>query len=94
MNKESKDQGAILMLLERFNTQRLPRTLEMKKRVDRGEPLIDLDHAFLEEVLGDAQNIQPLIGKHPEYQEIYLKAITLCKEIIDKDMANQKKSLK
>lgn len=94
MKNDSNDKGVILSLLDRFNKQRLPRALEMKKRVDSGELLNESDHSFIEEVLTDAQQIQPLVEKNPEFQEIYVKAITLWKEITDKDLVNQKKSLK
>jgi len=94
MKNESKDKGTIVTLLERFTKQRLPRAQEMKKRVDRGELLNDQDHSFMEEVLTEAQKIQSLVERNPEYQEIYVKAVILWKEIIDKDLENQKKSLK
>jgi len=93
MSNDTKDQGVILAILDRFNKHRLPRAQEMKKRADRGELLNDEDHSFIAEVLRDAKDIQPLLIKHPEYQSLYLKAFSLWKEIIDKDMENQKKSL-
>ena len=94
MQKDAKDKGAIMMLLDRFNKQRLPRALEMKKRVDRGELLNEHDHSFIAEVLTDAQQMQSLVERNPEFREIYAKAFGLWKEIIDKDLENQKKSMK
>ena len=48
MINESKDEGVIAVLLERLSSQRLPRALALKKRVDRGEVLTEPDIAFLE----------------------------------------------
>ena len=93
MKKTSKDKGVIFALLERFNKQRLPRALEMKKRVDSGELLNEQDHVFLKEVISDASKIKQLVDRNPEYQELYGKAYNLWQGIIDKDLENQKKSL-
>ena len=92
MKKDSKDKGIIFMVLERFNKQRLPRALDLKKRVDSGELLSEFDHQFLKEVFADANRIKPLVDRNPEYKELYEKAYNLWKGIIDKDLENQKKS--
>ena len=91
MKKDSKDKGIIFMLLERFNKQRLPRALDLKKRVDSGELLGEFDHQFLKEVFADASKIKQLVDRNPEYREIYEKGYNLWKGIIDKDLENQKK---
>ena len=57
MTESSKDTGVKLALIERFKTQRLPRALALKEKVDRGELLSDQDLAFLERVFADAQQV-------------------------------------
>ena len=47
MDQNDKDKGTIMVLLERFNKQRLPRALAMKKKVDSGELLDDYDHKYI-----------------------------------------------
>ena len=47
MSTKDKDKGVILVLLERFNKQRLPRALSLKKKVDSGELLDDYDHKYM-----------------------------------------------
>ena len=90
MNKITKDEGVIEALIERFENQRLPRTLEIKKHVDAGKPLSDMDLSFLEEVNRDAITIKPLVERHPEWQALYAKAVHLHEEIVQKALENEK----
>jgi hypothetical protein len=78
--------------VERFNTQRLPRALEIKKRIDAGGTLGDHDMHFLEGVFRDVETIKPLVGRNPEYQQLVASSIRLYKEILDKAMENEKKA--
>ena len=50
----------------RFETQRLPRALDLQKKAERGERLNDLDIAFLEEMFGDTARVKPMLDQHPE----------------------------
>ena len=92
MKDPKQDAGLAQTLLERMSTQRLPRALELKERVDAGAALSSLDLQFLDEVFADAQSIQPLVERHPEYQQLVSRAIHLYKEILDKAMENEKKA--
>ncbi len=92
MDTKDKDKGVIFVLLERFNKQRLPRALALKKKVDSGELLNDYDHNLIEEVLKDASQISSLIERNPEYKDLAARAINLWNEIIEKDIENQKKA--
>ena len=90
MSDASHDAGVLYTLVDRFNSQRLPRALDLKEKVDAGETLSDLDLQFLEEVFTDANKMRPLAERHPEYHELIARAIHLYKEILDKAMENQK----
>ena len=92
MTDTSDDAGVIQVLLERLNSQRLPRALELKDKVNAGEALDDYDLRFLEEVFHDAHTIQPQVDKHPEYQQLVARLIHLYKEIMDKAMQNEGKA--
>jgi len=89
MTESSKDTGVTQALIERFETQRLPRALALKAQVDRGELLSDIDLAFLKQVFDDAQSIKPLVERQPEWQSLMARAIALYKEITDKALANE-----
>jgi len=90
MTEKSEDEGIITVLVERFEGERLPRALDLKKKVDRGETLNDNDIAFLEEVFEDASKLGPLLERHSEYHKLVSQAVDLYKEITDKALANEK----
>lgn len=92
MAEQSDDTGVIVALMQRFNEQRLPEALAIKKRVDAGECLNDHDVAFLEKVFSDANDMGPLLEKHPDLQPVVSRAVSLYKEITDKALANEKQS--
>jgi hypothetical protein len=89
MPQSSLDQGVIQVLLDRFNQQRLPRAMEMKEKVDRGEKLEEFDVTYLAGVLEDIQQIRPLLERHPEYEALVVKGLALYKEIVDKATQNE-----
>lgn len=92
MKKSSEDTGVILALVERFTEQRLPKATELKKRVDRGELLSERDIAFLDTVFKDANQIMPLVDRHPEWQPLAARAMSLYREITEKALENEKQS--
>jgi hypothetical protein len=90
MTESSKDTGVILALVERFTKQRLPRAIALKEKVEKGECLSKRDIAFLDEVFKDANRNMPLIDKHPEWQTLAVRAISLYKEITTRALENEK----
>ncbi len=90
MKDPQQDAGMLAVLIERFETQRLPRALDLKEKVDKGGRLDDFDLAFLEDVFSDSQEIQPLIERHPEHQKIAAKMMGLYREITEKALANER----
>ena len=92
MKDSADDLGVIYALIERFEKQRLPRLLEIKKRVDKGEVFTELDIQFIAEVTHDAQRSKPLIDRHPEWHEFCAEVIHLYEEVVEKALENEKKS--
>ncbi len=90
MSKPTKDTGMIVTLLDRFETQRLPRALALKEKVDGGATLDDYDLGFLEEVLSEATQLTGLIERNPEYSDLVGKAMSLYKSIVAKAAENDK----
>lgn len=92
MSDDKDDDGLIFVLMERFEKIRLPRALSLKEKVDGGAVLDDYDIAFLEEVFSDSNKIKPLLDRHPEYQELATRVLTLYGEITEKALENEKSS--
>lgn len=88
-NADQAETGIIVTLLERMRTQRLPRALDLKAKVDAGGTLNDFDIQFLEEVFTDANNLKTTWERHPELVEIVSKLIHLHHEITTRALANE-----
>ncbi len=89
MTLSQKEAGLVEVVLQRLEEQRIPRALDIKERVDRGERLSDLDLSFLEEVLQDTIEAKPFLDQHPEWQELSTRVIALYKDITSKALANE-----
>jgi hypothetical protein len=92
MSESNNDAGVIQVLAERLQTQRLPRALELKERVDRGNVLGDSDIAFLGEVFRDTAQIKPYLDAHPEWQDVAGRMMQLYQKITEKALENEKKA--
>jgi len=91
MSDTTKDAGTIQVLMQRLNDFRLPKALDLKKKVDSGEKLDSYDIDFLETVLADATQAQELLSRHPEYKELAGKLVSLYGEITTKGLENEQK---
>ena len=90
MSKSEKALGVIMALLERFEKYRLPAAMKLKEKVDRGGLLDNRDMMFLENVEADAKKIQPLVDRHPEYEDLVKQATNLFRDITAKALENEK----
>lgn len=87
----SAEEGVLVALEERLVKIRLPRALDIKEKVERGEPLDQWDTAFLDEVLEDARKIEPIIDRRPDLQELFGRIVHLYREITEKALENEEK---
>jgi hypothetical protein len=92
MVDDSMDAATLQALLDRLNKYRLPRLLDIKARVDRGEKLGDQDITHMQEALAGANQLAPLVKRNPEYAPLVAQLIGLYKEVADKALENEKKS--
>jgi hypothetical protein len=91
MTDTSNDAALIQVLVDRLEKIRLPIALELKEKVDQGELLNDREIEYLEEVLGDVEQIKPLIDRHPEWQELAARMTGLYNDITTKALENESK---
>ena len=92
MKSATEDQGTIQVLLDRLNHFRLPRALDLKKRVDAGEKLGEHDIAFLRRVLEDSNQAQSLASRHPEFKPLVDKLAGLYSHITSRALENEQKN--
>lgn len=92
MTKTQEELGVITALLDRLANRRLPRVLDIKKKVDAGEKLDSTDLAYLDRILEDAEEVQRMmaINPQPEYEELMAQVAHLYKEITAKALENEK----
>jgi ribonuclease HIII len=90
MEQSKKDAGTIAALMIRFKEYRLPRAQRMLDKVNDGEKLSDNDIQFLKRVYTDGRKTQPLVKRHPEYNDLISSYINLYTEIITKGLENEK----
>jgi len=86
MNQAEKDEGLLEALVDRINEQRLPRLLALQKQVYENKALDNYDLEFLKMAIHDANIIQPLIERHPEYQKLTMEIIALYNDILKRDL--------
>ena len=91
MVNESQDKGIAAVIVERMEEQRLPRALDLKAKVDEGGVLDDMDIDFLEKVFADSNELKPLLARHPEYQELAGRMMSLYHAITTKALENEPK---
>ncbi len=91
MDTSLKQEGILEVVMTRFEKQRLPRILGIKKLVERGEALSDFDFKFLEEVFLDAQQYKHFVDTHPDFQKLYARVANLYNEIASEALENEKK---
>jgi len=92
MHDHEEEIGIIQSLVERFERQRLPRLIELKKRVDSGEVLSEGDIEILEQVIHDAQQSKPLMDRHPQWQSFCGNVVHLYEQITEKALGNEQRT--
>lgn len=94
LQPSDKDRVLIFALIERLKNYRLPRTLELKERVDRGECLTETDIEFLKTAISEGDEPRRLANKYPEYRKLVNQMARLYSEIVRKDLENEENAIK
>ncbi|MFO1207146.1 MAG: hypothetical protein U1E63_15725 [Burkholderiales bacterium] len=88
MHQSPPDLGLVQVLLDELQKHTLPRTLDLKEKVDRGEPLDEFEQTFLEQALDLATRFDTLTEHHVEYQALAARVSHLYHEITAKALQN------
>ena len=89
MTEISHDIGVLTTLMERLKKRRIPRALNIKEKVDRGERLNEWDKQYMKKIIADAQDALVFIEDYPEYQELYARVADLYEDITRKALKNE-----
>lgn len=81
--------GVSEVLIERFEKERLPRMLKIKKHVEQGLALDEIELGFLHRVLTEAQDNHVLVESIPECRELFARVIHLYHDITAKALDNE-----
>lgn len=84
MEPHDSDIGVILVVLDRFERQRLPWLSDMQQKMDHGEPLNEFDIEYLSEALEDIRYFIPYMERNPEYKPLFARVIHYYKLITDR----------
>lgn len=90
-DSHQEDAGLIQVLVERLERQRLPEILKLKEKVDQGERLNNIEIEALEEILGNLDNIKPLLDRHPEWQPLAGRVASLYSHITTRALENEQR---
>lgn len=90
MAENSNDIGVLAALVERLEKRRIPRALDIKEKVDRGELLDEWDTEYLKKIIADAQDALKFVDDHPDYQELYSRVADLYEDITRKALENER----
>jgi hypothetical protein len=91
MVDETQEAGLVAVIVERLEIQLLPRTLDLKDKVDMGEALDELDIIFLEKMFADITEFKPFLMHDPENQELAERVMNLYHAITTKALENEPK---
>ena len=89
MDQSEIDAGTLAALMIRLEEIRLPRALRLLEKVNGGGLLSDRDIRFLKKVYKDSRANEALLDRHPEYDELICRCLSLYTEIINKGIENE-----
>lgn len=89
MTDQKAETGIIQVILEKLEQQTLPQALDIKRNVDAGETLSDMDTVFLDEALENLRRDSVYVQNHPQWQPLYSRLIDLYDQITRQALKNE-----
>lgn len=89
MGDQQRTAGIEQAMLAKLEHQTLPRTLDIKRRVDAGQKLSENDVAFLETVLKGLDRDKSAVERDPKWESLYTRLVDLYYQITRKALENE-----
>ena len=89
---DSSEDATLKALLDRLAKFRLPRLLDIQKRVDGGERLTDSELGFLKQALEDAQDASKYVVREPRAHALGAQIVQLYEAIVRKATDNENRA--
>lgn len=83
--------GTIEAVLIEFNRHQMPRLLDIKTRLDRGEILDEFEIIFLQATLQEVQQCEYFVQQHPDFTVLLSEVASLYTYITRHAAENEKK---
>jgi hypothetical protein len=83
--------ATIQTLIQQLARIHLPEMLALKQRVDDGGKLTEEHIEFLKSSAAKAEEIKPLLARHPEYHALAVRVVSLYDEITRKALENEQR---
>jgi hypothetical protein len=87
-------EGLIELLVERFETQQLPRILELERSVAAGNTITEFEQEFLEAVCREAIQSKQLVDQFPQYQPLFARVVHLYRKITMQALENEERQIR
>ena len=88
----SDENATSKVLLDRLNA-RLPRMLDLQRRVEAGAKLEEGEFEFLKDLVEDANLSHQYVARHPDLQPLAGRLVSLYGQIVEKALENESKGV-
>jgi hypothetical protein len=85
-----RDIGTWVVLMRRYQFQRLPRARRLLDRVEQGELLADNDIAYLKQAFHDTRETLSLLVSNPSYTFLFTRSVSLYSKIVERALENER----
>jgi hypothetical protein len=87
------DNALVHVLSKKLVKYQLPRLLFINKEMELGNKLNRFDLPFLKQNFKDDRSLSALVERHPEWQPVISKIVTLYRDITIKALENEQQSI-
>ena len=89
MSESRQNKILIQLLVQHLLRQGIPRMLQLKEKLTRGEPLSEFDITFLNQMISESTRLQVLVAKQPQYHSLIGRMAELYREITQRALDNE-----